>query len=418
MKRENKAPLFALLSFICSLVAAEPAWTRDLSVLYTDPQLMKPVHEAFSAEFATAHPGEQVKFTVASQYTEALQRTLRDAITGSEPDLSFQGLNNICVLADRGLAKPFDDLIAGDEGWKKQGLPPEALDIGKCHGKIYGIPLGISFPVVKFNKALVKQAGGNPDELPRTWPEIFALAKKIQASSGGIYFTYDSQGHFTFMGLVLSLGGKILSEDGKAIAFDSPEGLAAVRIIAQIATLRAGVDMTPTQARQAFKAGSLGIILDSSSNLPGDQQAAAGHFEIGVIPMPLTENGRLSPSGMAAVLLTDDADAQRQAWDYVKYASSAEGQTVVGQLTGFVPLNRSAINDPAFLGQVFSKDPTRQVVASNVEHMTAWPVFPGPNGPAINQAILDQLQNVATLKATPEEALKKMSTQATALLQK
>ncbi|MGY3610272.1 MULTISPECIES: extracellular solute-binding protein [unclassified Bradyrhizobium] len=408
----------ASLSLVCGLFVANTASARDLSVLYSDPQLMKPVHEAFAAEIAATHTGEQVKFTVAADYTEALQVTLRDAIIGAKQDLSYQGLNNICILAERGLAKPFDGLIHQDPDWKNQGLSSQILDIGRCQGKTYGIPLGTSFQIVMFNKALVKQAGGDPDNLPRNWPDIFALAGKIQARSGRIYFSYDSPGSWTFMGLVLSQGGKILSDDGKAIAFDSPQGLAALQIFTQIAKLRGGVDMTRSQARQAFAAGTLGILVDTSSGLPGHQKSAAGHFEIGVVPMPLAENGKLPPSGMAAVLLTDDAVAQRQAWDYVKYASSAKGQAVVGRLTGFMPLNKTAINDPAFLGERYAADPAKRIVANTIDHLTAWPTFPGPNGPKLDQAILDELQKLAALKTTPEEAIQAMVAKAAVLLQK
>jgi len=407
----------AFPSLLCGLFAANTASARDLSVLYTDPQLMKPVHEAFAAEFAATHDGEQVKFTVAADYTEGLQVTLRDAITGAKQDLSYQGLNNICVLAERGLTRPFDDLIAQDPDWEVEGLSSEILDIGRCQGKTYGIPLGTSFQIVMFNKTLVKQAGGDPDYLPRNWPDIFALAEKMQAQSGSIYFSYDSPGSWTFMGLVLSQGGEILSEDGKAVAFDSPQGLAALQIFARIAELRGGVDMSKSQARQAFAAGTLGILVDTSSGLPGHQKAAAGHFDIGVVPMPLAENGELPPSGMAAVLLTDDSEAQRQAWDYVKYASSAKGQTVIGRLTGFVPLNKTAINDTAFLGELYARDPAKRIVASTIDHLTAWPTFRGPNGPRMDQVILDELQKLAALKTTPEEALRAMSANAALLLQ-
>src|SRR5262249_19311525 len=154
-------------------------------------------------------------------------------------------------------------------------------------------------------------------------PEIIALGKKIDAPSGGIWFRYNSTGSWTFMALIESFGGDILTQDGKDVAFDSAAGLKALTTLAEIGAARGHRDMTEPQAGQACAAGSTGIMIDTSSQLEQYTKAAAGKFELRAVPFPVADptKGRIPPSGISAVILTKDPQKQKAAWDYIKTAT-------------------------------------------------------------------------------------------------
>ena len=71
---------------------------------------------------------------------------LREAITGQMPDVTFQGLNRVRVLVDRGLAVPMDGFIAKERDFDKQGFHQAMYDIGTQNGKVYALPFAISLP--------------------------------------------------------------------------------------------------------------------------------------------------------------------------------------------------------------------------------------------------------------------------------
>ncbi|WP_035971729.1 extracellular solute-binding protein [Bradyrhizobium sp. WSM3983] len=388
----------------------------DLNLLYAGSNLMAPIHNKFKKHFQLTHPGTTLSLEPALEYTDAMAVTLRQSLIGQDPDAGYFGISDVCILAERDIAKPLDDRIANDLEWASLGMPKSALEVTKCGGKIYGVPFGASFMVVMFNNKLVAKAGGEPDHLPKAWPDILELAKKIDATGGGIAFNYDASSSWSFMTLVQSEGGKILTSDGKDVAFDSSEGLKALQVLADIGAARHYSDMTKAQARQAFTAGTLGILVDSSSGLPNYVKAAARNFAIGVIPFPVVPNGRVPTSGMAGILLTSNEKKADRAWEYLKYGSSPDGQTLIGKLTGFLPFNQIAIQSLDKLGTFSSENSGLAVAAQSFKSAGSWPRFPGPNGLKIHATIMNYMQKVYTGALAPSVALKDMAKDTRALL--
>jgi multiple sugar transport system substrate-binding protein len=60
------------------------------------------------------------------------------------------------------------------------------INLGKVNGKLYGLPVNASLPIMYFNTELVKKAGGDPQHMPDTWDGIIALARKIREASLGV----------------------------------------------------------------------------------------------------------------------------------------------------------------------------------------------------------------------------------------
>ncbi|WGR97895.1 extracellular solute-binding protein [Bradyrhizobium sp. ISRA443] len=404
------------LTIIAVALGVGSASAADLNLLYGGSNLMTPVQNRLKEHFQLTHPGISVNLEPALEYTDAMAITLRQSLIGQAPHFGYFGISDVCILARRNIAHPLDDFIASDPEWASLGMPDSALEVTKCGSKTYGVPFSASFLVVMFNKQLVARAGQDPDHLPKTWPEILELARKIDATGGGIAFNYDASSSWSFMTLVESEGGKILSDDGEDIAFDSPEGLKALQDLADIGAARHYADMTKAQARQAFAAGVLGILVDSSSGFANYAKAAAGNFEIAVTPLPLAQNGRLPTSGMAGVLLTSDKKKSDLAWDYLKYGSSPDGQTLVGKLTGFLPFNRVAIESPERLASYYSERPELAAAAQSLKMAGSWPSFPGPNGLKVHAIITSYMQKVYTGVLDPAAALKAMAKETRALL--
>lgn len=404
---------FATVALITGIASAASA---DLDLLYSASNIMTPVHDQLKAQFEKAHPGVNVNLEPALEYTDAMAVTLRQFLIGQAPDAGFYGIADICLLAERGIAQPLDDRLKRDPDWASLGIPKTAFKVTQCGGQTYGTPFNASFMAVIFNNELVTKAGGDPKNLPRTWPDILALAKKMDAASGGISFNYEGSSSWSFMTLVQSQGGKILTDDGKDIAFDTPAGLKALQLLADIGAARGHADMTKAQARQAFSGGTLGILVDSTSGLVNYKKAAAGKFGLGVVPFPTTKNGTLPVSGMAGVLLTGDKEKGDLAWDYIKSASSPEGQTLIGKLTGFLPFNQVAIETADKLGAYYAENPELLVASESIKVAGIWPSFPGPNGLKIHATVLGYMQQVYTGAIEPKTALEELAAETRALL--
>lgn len=405
-------------------VAATPilkAGARPLTTIRVTyaPASLKNLYEALARRFMDAHPDIKVVLdSPVVDYDSLVQQTLRQSITKQTPDVSHQGLNQIRPLADRGIAVPLDGFIADDPNWKTIGVPEAMTSLASYGGKTYALPFAISVPVLFYNIDLVKKAGGDPDNLPTDWDGVIALGKKISALGadiGGLYVEYTNNS-WSFQTLVGSFGGRMMSADERKIEFDGPAGLQALQLLQRLG--REGQPkLERDQARQAFQAGTLGILFTASSLLTGFQKSAAGNFELKVGSLPVTSaNARLPAGGNGIVMLTDDPEKQKAVWEYIKFAVGLLGQTVMVEATGYVPVNLAAINDPAGLGKFFDEHPQHRVANQRIQMMTGWYSFPGENNSKIIKAIEDRCYTAVMQKEKPEVILASLKKDVEALL--
>ncbi|UCI31758.1 ABC transporter substrate-binding protein [Mesorhizobium sp. B4-1-4] len=410
--------IFRAIAISLPVLFSTYAAAEDLNVLYSNAYVLKAPMEVIAKGFEASHPGTKINLSDVKGYSEMTQLMLRAAITGGMPDVAFQGTSFLQLFADRNLAVPLDDFIKTEPDWKNLGYFKSITEIGQINGKTYGIPFAISIPTVYFNGDLVRAAGGDPNNLPKTWDGILKLARKIKAPSGGIYFDYAPTGNWTFIALVQAAGGQMMTPDRKKIAFDGKEGMDALNLLKAIG--EAGMkDMSRDQAKQAFAAGSIGILVTSSSDVTLYTQQAAGRFPIIVSQFPVpSDKGRLPAGGNALMVHTKDAAKQKLAWEFIKFATSAQSQTVMATATSYIPISDKAVQDPKLLGDYYAKNLNLLVPVTQLSQINGFFSFPGENSVKITKVIQDQLQAVVTLRRSPEDAMKLMASEAEAMLPK
>ena len=355
----------------------------------------------------------------SENYDDVAQRALRAAMIGDPPDVVFMGYNRMQLTVDREIAVALDGIVGSEQELENLGYLPSVLDMCRCDGKLYGLPFATSIPIIFYNPELVKQAGGDPDNFPGNWDDLFALARKIDAlddQTMGLFFRYIHSGNWSWQALIQSFGGSIMTEDGKAIAFDSAAGKAALDILYRMKD--AGmVDMSTNQARQAFMSGTVGIFFDSSSALKKVQNGSTFHTRTAQYPSPVTES-RLPGGGNCAVMTTPDPERQAAALDFMKFATSPQGQTVLVNATGYVSTNTLANSNPAYLGNFYDENPEARTAADALPRLASWRAFPGDHSVEIVQIIRTYLEAVINHTQTPDEALKGMVADVEPLLPK
>lgn len=394
------------------------AVTLDVQIAF-DRTTMQ-AHEEIAKRFMAENPDVQIRFlTPAKNYEDASQQVLRGAFVGQLPDVSYQGLNLLRLLVDRGLAVPLDRFIERDGGEAKLGYQPAMLSVGRQRNALYGIPFAVSTPVLYVNADLVRKAGGDMDNFPKTWEEIVALGKKIDDPKSkriGFYYQWDITGNWMFQALLFSKGGRMLTEDETKVAFAGPEGAWALQTLEMFA--RSGMpNLTSAQSRPAFIAGTVGILADSTSNVGKATREIGQSFDFRTVPFPrASEDGRVPAGGNLAVILAKDAAKQDAAWKYVKFATGPVGQTIMVNHTGYMPSNDVAIRDAKMLGDFYRQNPNHKTSIDQIPAMTGWYAFPGPNAVKIIDVIKDHLEAVVTGRKTAQNTLPAMASDVQRLL--
>ncbi|WP_420132335.1 ABC transporter substrate-binding protein [Rhodopseudomonas sp.] len=379
---------------------AQAQTQTEVVLQYPYPELFSETHKQIAAEFAKVHP--EIKVTLRApyeSYEEGTQKVLREAVTNQLPDVTFQGLNRIRVLVDKNIPAPLDGYITAEKDFDKQGFHQAMYDIGTAGGKVYALPFAISLPIVYVNVDLVKQAGGDPNNLPNSWDGLIDLAKKVKALGpdiNGITYAWDITGNWLWQAPVFARGGTMLNADETKVAFDGPEGQFAIKQIARLVTEGGMPNLDQPSMRATFAAGKTGIHITSTSDLNKTTQMIGGKFTLKTIAFPdvVKPNGRL-PAGGNVVLITAKDKAKRDAaWEVVKFWTGPKGAAIMAETTGYMPPNKVA-ND-VYLKDFYAKNPNNYTAVSQLGLLTKWYAFPGDNGLKITDVIKDHLNSIVS----------------------
>ncbi|MCC6194235.1 MAG: ABC transporter substrate-binding protein [Burkholderiales bacterium] len=374
-------------------------------------------------EFEKRNPGISVRFRPAyKEYEDAAQTALRDAITKNLPDVSFQAINLQRLFVDRKIAADLSPFIAAEKNWKGDGFSDSMMALSTFGGKVHGLAFAVSTPIVYFNEDLVRKVGGDPDKFPTTWDGIFELSRKIAALGNdtvGMYHSWTITGNWMWQALVFSHGGSMLTADEKKVAFDGDGGKRSIQLMGRMITEGKMPNLAHEAARQSFFAGKMGIWTESTSLLRVADDGVGGRFKwrTAVFPIP-GPNAKLPTGGMAAMMFATNPDKQKAAWAFMKFATGADGATIMVKSTGYMPPNSLPADDPNRLKPFYATRPNHLTSLRQQPLMTAWYAFPGDNALKIIAVIKDHLQTVVDGSTQPDAALGAMTKDVQALLPK
>jgi len=384
------------LALSATLAAAQQT---EIRVHYAIPTIWADTQAALEEAFEAGHPDIDIVLDgPAESYAEGVQRLLREAVAGTLPDVAYVGLNRWRILEARGLTQPLDSFLPDDPA--EAGYTGALLSLGDYQGTQHALGTSASTLVMYVNPDLVEQAGGSMDDFPTTFDGAIELAAKINALGDNIDGIWVDRHDWRFQSLLGSYGGRPMTEDESDIAFDDEAGIAAATLYRRFAEEAGMKSYIDDQARQAFPAGNLGIMLESSSLLKRFQGAAGDRFEVTVKKLPVAAEDASTvyfpTGGSAIVMLTDDAEKQQAAWEYISFVTGPEGAKIIVENTGYAPTNSIVLQDESYLGAYYDENPQAKVAHEQVAaHAGPWYAYPGAEGVAVTDLIAAALVEIA-----------------------
>jgi multiple sugar transport system substrate-binding protein len=300
------------------------------------------------------------------------------------------------------------------------GYSKEILAHGQISGKQYALPWGVSTPVVFINKDLVRQAGGNPDQIPANWNELVALAGKISKLGPDMIGMHWELGNDDWMtqNLFLNNAAPLLSADGKDIGFDNAKGAEALTLYQRFHTEGGQKPIEQQAARQTFFAGKMGFYMTTTAAIRSFRVEVGSRFALSTAPLPLmSPEATVSSGGMIAVILTKDATKRRAAMDYLLFGTNAESQAFIVLNTGYMPSNTGSLR-PDLLGEFYRENPAFYTSVTQIPRARAWLGWPGENAVRIGRVVRDQMTALANAQKDPTQTLADMARDVRALLPK
>ncbi|MDB5412487.1 MAG: transporter substrate-binding protein [Rubritepida sp.] len=396
-----------------------------VTVGYCNPVVFREPMERIAALFES-QTGTKVTLRAPEEDYEAqLQRTLRDAVTNSLPDLTLQGLNRQRTLLERDLLVDLKPLLDADAQTPTLGYSPTLLTMGQApapSGRVVqgGVGFAISTPILYWNAELVRRAGGDPANLPRDWDGVIALGRRIDALSEetrSLFFNWTITGNWAIQSLIFAQGGTMMDAGETRVTLADAPALAGLSVLRRLVDEAGMSDLRLAAAETEFMAGRMGMVMNSTARIGAYTRGIGERFPLVCSPFPISAaEGRVPAGGAVAVLHARDAARQALAWKFLKLATGPDGANLMVRHTGYMPATTIPAEREDLLAPFYRASPNHKVSIDQQSVMTGWYAFPGQNALRITDLVNDHAQAIVARRATPQDAATAMTREITALL--
>jgi multiple sugar transport system substrate-binding protein len=312
-------------------------------------------------KFNEEHKGEfQVRYREmpadTGQYFDQLRTELQAA--ASEIDVIGGDVIWPAQFAANGWILDVSDRFPESE---RQQFLPAPVDSLVYEGAIYGVPWFTDAGMLYYRTDLLDQAGFS--EPPGTWEEMKEMALKTAQDTGtrdGFVFQGAQYEGGTVNGLeyIWTHGGDVLS--GDQVVIDSPEAVAGLETERSMISDGVASQAVSTYKEQETDPAFLGGRSIFARNWPymyalseDPEVSKIETAQIGIAPLPAGEGGQ-SFAGLGGWNMMINANSQRQeeAWEFVKWMTSAQGQRQRALAATLLPTRKSLYEDQEILEKV------------------------------------------------------------------
>jgi multiple sugar transport system substrate-binding protein len=371
------------------------------------------------AQFAAKNPKIQVTATSGGVLADSMLQKITTALaSGQFPDIAYIFGPDIASVARSPKVAHLGTYTAhADVNWAD--FYPAARDAVTVGGEPRGFPALVDNLCVAYNKKVFADAGMRAPAAGWTWDDFTTTARQLTNASKGIFGTgWPADGGedcvWRIYPLIWDLGGDILSQDGKTVAFDGDSGLKALSTVNQLAKDKSVYPDTKPGSEtmyQIFNNNKMGMIPTGPWQLPSFIDSKTDY---GVVPLPTFNGKQVTIAGPDTWTVFDNGSARIEA--SVKFLTflteGAQDVQWAGQ-AGSLPLRNSTAQTPEWkkhVAQTVGLDvfSTALTYARTRPTIRNYPKISQPLGQAIVKMLLD--------KASPQDALNEVVRAANAAL--
>ena len=319
--------------------------------------------------------------TYKGSYDESMTAAIAAFRAGGAPDiLQVFEVGTATMMASKGATVPVAKVMhdAGVQFDPKAYIPAVASYYTAPNGQMLSFPFNSSTTVMFYNKDAFKKAGLNPDQPPKTWPEVFAATKKLKASGSTCPMTLAWQGwtqlesFAAWHNVEFATHQNGLAADGyKArLKINAPLFEKHIGNLAQAA--KDGELMyrgRGSAAFPSFNSGECAIVQTSSSSY--GEAAKNAKFNFGVAPLPYYPDVKGAPQNTVIggaslwVMAGKKADQYKGVAKFFEFLSLPDVQAASHQLTGYLPITTAAFEQTEKSG-FYTKNPGTEVAVNQM----------------------------------------------------
>ncbi|GAA1579960.1 MULTISPECIES: ABC transporter substrate-binding protein [Kribbella] len=258
-----------------------------------------------------------------------------------------------------------------------------------------------------YNKDLLAKAGFDPAKPPATYDDALALATKYHDATGK-----SATNFMAYSTVVQADGVKLLSDDGKKAAFNTPETLALLEKFKKlfdsgaIAPGSLGENQRDLPQSLENKLIAFNPAAVSSSLLNVQKNAPAVYSSIVVGPPVTGADGKFYMPGQQVMGIPAKSGHQAAAAAWLKYVAAPEQQLALCKLVPIYPSSVKALEDPFFtdITGTTPADQARKILLDTFKQSVDASMGSG-NDEQLRQLFDDQVRAYMSGTKTAQQAL-------------
>jgi multiple sugar transport system substrate-binding protein len=297
---------------------------------------------------------------------------------------------------------------------------PAPVDSLVYEGAIYGVPWFTDAGMLYYRSDLLEKAGFSAP--PETWAELEEMALNTAQDTGtqdGFVFQGADYEGGTVNGLeyIWTNGGDVL--DGNKVIIESPESIAGLETEHAMVERGVAPQAVSTYKEPETDPAFLGGRSVFARNWPymyalaqDPETSNIKPEQIGIAPLPAGEGGQ-SFSGLGGWNMMINASSQKQdeAWEFVKFMTSEEGQRQRALAATLLPTRKALYEDQQILEEV----PVIRLGKEAIQSTKSRPVSPYYSDMSL--AMAEQFNLSLKGETTPEEAVATLQEELTKIVE-
>ncbi|MCB0031253.1 MAG: sugar ABC transporter substrate-binding protein [Anaerolineales bacterium] len=309
-------------------------------------------------------------------------RLATDFAAGTPADVVLINYRRYAAFAARGVLEPLGPYLENSEIITKEDFYPVAIAPFHWQGELSCIPQNLSSLVVYYNKQIFDTAGLPYPTDDWTWAEFLATAQTLTLDLDGDgaidqFGLGTEPSIFRLAPFIWQNGGDLVDDpqNPTRLTLDTPEASEAMQWFVDLQVTHHVVPSAEEEAAEEsesrFQNGRLAMFLNSRRGVPTYRQIEGFDWDVAALPQNKQQAGILHADAycMAAV-----AENKELVWQFIEFANSIDGQTIVAQSGRTVPSLMAVAESPAFLDPE-ARPQNSQVFLSTVPAIRGVPIM-------------------------------------------
>lgn len=305
-------------------------------------------------QFNKTHP--HIHVNVLSIPTDGETKLLTAIVAGDPPDVFTEWSPYIGQFADKDALMPLNQFMTGKYKGVLSWLYPVAANWGTYKGKLYGLPWTMNSLMLYYNKDLMKQAGLNPNDPPKTIQQLDAdqakmwkMSKKGAVQQIGFYPNNYEQWMPTWNVNVF--------QNGQYQMENNPQALNLMQWISSYSKypydqVSGYLQTFTTNSVDPFSMGKEGFYINGMWEIPTIQQYNP-KMNYGVVPLPAPPGGNSDVTWINGNYneIPKGAKHPQQAWEFITWLSGYDNEAWAAKSDpqgGWIPPSPKVTAEPAY----------------------------------------------------------------------